>query len=91
MPVYDALLNFEDRIRHVLVRHEQGSIHAAEGYARASGKPGVCIATSGPGATNMLTGMADAKMDSTPVVCITGQVPSPLLGSTPSRRPTSCR
>ena len=81
MPVYDALLNFEDRIRHVLVRHEQGSIHAAEGYARASGKPGVCIATSGPGATNMLTGMADAKMDSTPVVCITGQVPSPLLGS----------
>ncbi len=81
MPVYDALLNFEDRIRHVLVRHEQGSIHAAEGYARASGRPGVCIATSGPGATNMLTGMADAKMDSTPVVCITGQVPSPLLGS----------
>ncbi len=81
MPVYDALLNFEDRIRHVLVRHEQGSIHAAEGYARASGKPGVCIATSGPGATNMLTGIADAKMDSTPVVCITGQVPSPLLGS----------
>lgn len=81
MPVYDALLNFKDRIRHVLVRHEQGSIHAAEGYARASGKPGVCIATSGPGATNMLTGMADAKMDSTPVVCITGQVPSPLLGS----------
>lgn len=81
MPVYDALLNFEDRIRHVLVRHEQGSIHAAEGYARASGKTGVCIATSGPGATNMLTGMADAKMDSTPVLCITGQVPSPLLGS----------
>ena len=81
MPVYDALLEFEDRVRHILVRHEQGSIHAAEGYARASGKTGVCIATSGPGATNMLTGMADAKMDSTPVVCITGQVPSPLLGS----------
>ena len=81
MPVYDALFEYEDRVRHVLVRHEQGSIHAAEGYARASGKPGACIATSGPGATNMLTGMADAKMDSTPVVCITGQVPSPLLGS----------
>lgn len=81
MPVYDALLNHEGAIRHVLVRHEQGSIHAAEGYARASGKTGVCIATSGPGATNMLTGIADAKMDSTPVVCITGQVPSPLLGS----------
>ena len=81
MPVYDALLDFEDRVRHVLVRHEQGSIHAAEGYARASGKTGVCIATSGPGATNMITGIADAKMDSTPVVCITGQVPSPLLGS----------
>ncbi|MDE2877025.1 MAG: biosynthetic-type acetolactate synthase large subunit [Gemmatimonadota bacterium] len=81
MPVYDALLEHEDRVRHILVRHEQGSIHAAEGYARASGRTGVCIATSGPGATNMLTGMADAKMDSTPVVCITGQVPSPLLGS----------
>ena len=81
MPVYDALLDFKDRVRHVLVRHEQGSIHAAEGYARASGKTGVCIATSGPGATNMITGIADAKMDSTPVVCITGQVPSPMLGS----------
>ena len=81
MPVYDALLDFEDTVRHVLVRHEQGSIHAAEGYARATGKTGVCIATSGPGATNMITGIADAKMDSTPVVCITGQVPSPLLGS----------
>ena len=81
MPVYDALLGYEDRVRHVLVRHEQGAIHAAEGYARASGKTGVCIATSGPGATNMITGMADAKMDSTPVLCITGQVPSPLLGS----------
>ncbi len=81
MPVYDALLDFEDTLRHVLVRHEQGSIHAAEGYARATGKTGVCIATSGPGATNMITGIADAKMDSTPVVCITGQVPSPLLGS----------
>lgn len=81
MPVYDALFEYEDRVRHVLVRHEQGSIHAAEGYARASGRPGACIATSGPGATNLLTGIADAKMDSTPVVCITGQVPSPLLGS----------
>ena len=81
MPVYDALLQYDDRIRHILVRHEQGSIHAAEGYARASGRTGVCIATSGPGATNMVTGMADAKMDSTPVLCITGQVPSPALGS----------
>ena len=81
MPVYDALLQYDDRVRHILVRHEQGSIHAAEGYARASGRTGVCIATSGPGATNMLTGMADAKMDSTPVLCITGQVPSPALGS----------
>ena len=81
MPVYDALLQYDDRIRHILVRHEQGSIHAAEGYARASGKTGVCIATSGPGATNLITGIADAKMDSTPVLCITGQVPSPALGS----------
>ena len=81
MPVYDALLQYDDRIRHILVRHEQGSIHAAEGYARASGKTGVCVATSGPGATNLITGIADAKMDSTPVLCITGQVPSPALGS----------
>ncbi len=81
MPVYDALLDFEDQLRHVLVRHEQGAIHAAQGYARVSGEPGVCLTTSGPGATNLITGIADAKMDSTPVVCITGQVPSALLGS----------
>ncbi len=81
MPVYDALFEYDHQIRHILVRHEQGSIHAAQGYARASGRPGVCIATSGPGATNLITGIADAKMDSTPVVCITGQVPSRMLGS----------
>ena len=81
MPVYDALLEYDDRIRHVLVRHEQGSVHAAEGYARASGETGVCVATSGPGATNLITGIADAKMDSTPLLCITGQVVSPALGS----------
>ena len=81
MPAYDALLKYDDRIRHILVRHEQGAIHAAEGYARASGDVGVCVATSGPGATNLITGIADAKMDSTPVLCITGQVPSPALGS----------
>ncbi|MYA33460.1 MAG: biosynthetic-type acetolactate synthase large subunit [Gemmatimonadales bacterium] len=81
MPVYDALFDHGHEIRHVLVRHEQGSIHAAEGYARACGRTGVCIATSGPGATNLITGIADAKMDSTPVVCITGQVPSSALGS----------
>ena len=81
MPVYDALFDRDREVRHVLVRHEQGSIHAAEGYARACGETGVCIATSGPGATNLLTGIADAKMDSTPVLCITGQVPSSALGS----------
>lgn len=81
MPVYDALFEYEQRVRHVLVRHEQGAVHAAEGYARACGKTGVCIATSGPGATNLITGIADAKMDSTPVVCITGNVPSRMLGS----------
>ena len=81
MPVYDALFEYDDQIRHILVRHEQGSIHAAQGFARACGRPGVCIATSGPGATNLITGMADAKLDSTGVVCITGQVPSKMLGS----------
>jgi len=81
MPVYDALYGYQDQLRHILVRHEQGAIHAAQGYARAGGKPGVCIATSGPGATNLITGMADAKMDSTAVVCITGQVPSRFLGA----------
>ncbi len=81
MPVYDALFDQDDALRHILVRHEQGSVHAAQGYARACGKPAVCIATSGPGATNLVTGLADAKMDSTAVVCITGQVPSRLLGA----------
>ena len=81
MPVYDELYKFQDQIRHVLTRHEQGATHAAQGYARASGKVGVAIATSGPGATNFVTGIADAQIDSTPLVCITGQVGSHLLGS----------
>lgn len=81
MPIYDALYDYQDKVNHMLVRHEQGAIHAAQGYARASGKVGVCFATSGPGATNLLTGIADAQIDSTAVVCITGQVPSHLLGT----------
>jgi len=81
MPVYDALHDAGNRLRHVLVRHEQGATHAAQGYARTTGRPGVCIATSGPGATNFITGLADALMDSTPLVCITGQVASPKLGT----------
>ncbi len=81
MPAYDALYDFRDRLRHVLVRHEQGAAHAAEGYARITGRAGVCIATSGPGATNLVTGIADANMDSVPLVCITGQVGSFLLGT----------
>ena len=81
MPVYDELYKFRDQIHHVLTRHEQGAAHAAQGYARISGKVGVAIATSGPGATNLITGIADAQIDSTPLVCITGQVPSHLLGS----------
>ena len=81
MPVYDALYDYENELNHVLVRHEQGATHSAQGYARASGKVGVCIATSGPGATNLITGIADAQIDSTPMVCITGQVASHLLGT----------
>jgi acetolactate synthase-1/2/3 large subunit len=81
MPFYDALHDYSDKIRHILVRHEQGAVHAAEGYARACGKTGVCIATSGPGATNLVTGIADAMLDSVPLVCITGQVASHLLGT----------
>ena len=81
MPVYDALMDHTDKIRHILTRHEQGAIHAAQGYARVSGKVGVVLATSGPGATNLITGVADAMIDSTPLVCITGQVAAPLLGS----------
>jgi len=81
MPVYDELYKYQDKLQHVLVRHEEGATHAAQGYARASGRVGVCIATSGPGATNLVTGIADAMIDSTPMVCITGQVPKHLLGS----------
>jgi len=81
MPIYDALYDYSDRVNHILVRHEQGAIHAAQGYARVSGKTGVVFATSGPGATNLITGLADALIDSTPVVCITGQVASHLLGT----------
>lgn len=81
MPVYDELYKYQDKIHHVLTRHEQGATHAAQGYARISGKVGVAIATSGPGATNLITGIADAQIDSTPMVCITGQVASHLLGS----------
>ena len=79
MPLYDALEG--SGVRHILTRHEQGAVFAAEGYARATGKTGVAIATSGPGATNLITGIADAKMDSVPLVCITGQVRSALIGS----------
>ena len=81
MPVYDELYKYQDEINHVLTRHEQGATHAAQGYARISGRVGVAMATSGPGATNLITGIADAQIDSTPMVCITGQVPSHLLGS----------
>lgn len=81
MPIYDALYDYNDRLQHILVRHEQGGIHAAQGYARTSGRVGVVFATSGPGATNLVTGLADAMIDSTPVVCITGQVFAHLLGT----------
>ncbi len=81
MPVYDALYDFDNHVTHILTRHEQGAVHAAEGYARVTGKAGVCFATSGPGATNLITGIADAMIDSSPLVCITGQVASPLLGT----------
>ena len=81
IPIYDSLYDYRDQLRHVLVRHEQGATHAAQGYARVSGKVGVTLVTSGPGATNTITGIADALMDSTPMVVIAGQVPSPLLGT----------
>lgn len=81
MPIYDALFDHDDKLKHILVRHEQGAIHAAQGFARTSGKTGVVFATSGPGATNLVTGLADAQIDSTPVVCITGQVFAHLLGT----------
>jgi acetolactate synthase-1/2/3 large subunit len=81
MPIYDALYDYQDKLKHILVRHEQGGIHAAQGYARTSGRTGVVFATSGPGATNLVTGLADAQIDSTPLVCITGQVFAHLLGT----------
>jgi len=80
LPIYDALNQYQDKVRHVLVRHEQGAAHMADGYARVSGKVGVAMATSGPGATNLITGIATAMMDSSPIVCITGQVPTTTLG-----------
>src|SRR4051812_9504330 len=81
MPVYDALYGYADKLNHILVRHEQGAVHAAQGFARVSGRVGVALATSGPGATNLVTGLADALIDSTPLVCITGQVFAHLLGT----------
>ena len=81
MPVYDALYDYREKIRHILVRHEQGAAHAAEGYAWATGRPGVCIVTSGPGATNLVTGITDAMMDSVPIVCIAGQVSASVIGT----------
>ena len=81
MPVYDSLCKYQDQVRHILVRHEQGAIHAAQGFARVGGEPGVVIVTSGPGATNVITGVADAMSDSTPLVVITGQVSSAALGT----------
>jgi len=81
MPFYDNLFHYTDRINHILTRHEQGAVHMAQGYARVTNKAGVCVVTSGPGATNIVTGLADAMMDSTPIVAITGQVPSTLLGT----------
>src|SRR3954469_16641415 len=81
MPIYDALYDYQEKLKHILVRHEQGGIHAAQGFARASGRVGVVFATSGPGATNLVTGLADAMIDSTPLVCITGQVYAHLLGT----------
>ncbi|REE01062.1 biosynthetic-type acetolactate synthase large subunit [Marinoscillum furvescens] len=81
MPIYDELYRYTDRLNHILTRHEQGAAHAAQGYARVTGRTGVCFATSGPGATNLITGIADAQIDSTPMVAITGQVPSHLLGT----------
>src|SRR5690554_2427088 len=81
MPIYDALYDYTDKLKHILVRHEQGGIHAAQGYARTSGQVGVVFATSGPGATNLITGLADAQIDSNPIVCITNQVFAHLLGT----------
>lgn len=87
MPVYDELFKFQDKIHHVLTRHEQGAAHAAQGYARISGKVGVAMATSGPGATNLITGIADAQIDSTPLVCITAKWPPICWVAMPFRKP----
>src|SRR3989339_315487 len=81
IPLFDAYLDYKGKIKNILVRHEQGAAHAAEGYARASGKVGVCIATSGPGACNLVTGIADAYMDSVPIIALGGQVPTHLIGN----------
>src|SRR5918992_448939 len=81
LPIYDALFQQSNRIQHILVRHEQGAVHAAEGYARSTGKVGCVLVTSGPGATNAVTGLTDALMDSIPIVCLTGQVPTHLIGN----------
>src|SRR5262249_12219944 len=81
LPIYDALFHQANRVKHILVRHEQGAVHAAEGYARSTGKVGCVLVTSGPGATNAVTGLTDALMDSIPIVCITGQVPTHLIGN----------
>jgi len=80
LPIYNSFYDYRDKVKHILVRHEQGAVHAAQGYARVSKKAGVCMVTSGPGATNLITGIADALLDSTPIVCLTGQVTSPVLG-----------
>ncbi|MEQ8250485.1 MAG: thiamine pyrophosphate-binding protein, partial [Oceanibaculum nanhaiense] len=80
LPIYDEIFK-NNRIRHILVRHEQAAVHAAEGYARSTGKTGVVLVTSGPGATNAVTGLTDALMDSIPIVCLTGQVPTHLIGN----------
>ena len=80
LPIYDEIFK-QNKLRHVLVRHEQGAVHAAEGYARSTGKVGVVLVTSGPGATNAVTGLTDALMDSIPVICLTGQVPTHLIGN----------
>ncbi|MFH1586353.1 MAG: thiamine pyrophosphate-binding protein, partial [Candidatus Diapherotrites archaeon] len=81
IPLYDEFLKYDKELRHVLVRHEQCAAHAAEGYSKASGKVGVCIATSGPGATNLVTGIMDAYMDSIPIIAFAGQVPTTLIGN----------
>src|SRR4030042_357612 len=81
MPVYDKLLDYEDKLKHILTRHEQGAAHAAQAYAMVTGKPGICFATSGPGATNLITGIANAYLDSIPMIFITAQVISGLIGT----------